>query len=133
MQVGSLSTEDPRTLRVSVWDQSQVKDVEKAIIAANLGVAVSVDEKGVRVSFPELTSERRTSLIKIAKEKLEQARVTLRKLRDEVWNDIQAKEKLGGMGEDEKFRFKDEMEKLVKEANKMLDEQAEKKEKEIMS
>lgn len=133
IQVGSISTEDARTLRITMWDASQAKAVEKAIIAADLGVAVGVDDKGVRVSFPELTSERRTSLIKIAKEKHEQARVSLRKLREETWNDIQQKEKQGGMSEDERIRFKNEMEKLVQEANKTLDDLALRKEKEIMS
>jgi ribosome recycling factor len=131
--VGSMSTEDARTLRLSVWDTSIMKDVEKAIIAADLGVAVAVDDKGIRVSFPDLTSERRTMLIKISKEKLEQAKITLRKHREETWNDIQAKEKLGGMGEDERVRFKNEMEKLVQEGNKELDELAARKEKENMS
>jgi ribosome recycling factor len=132
-QLGSMGTEDPRTLRITLWDASQVKAVEKAIQAANLGVSVAVDDKGIRVSFPELTSERRVSLTKIAKEKLESARISLRKLRDEAWEDIQKKEKLGGMSEDEKFRFKTEMEKLVQEANKTLDDLAARKEKEIMS
>src|SRR4051812_40589555 len=50
-QVGSMSTEDPRTLRLSVWDASQIKSIEKAIVAANLGVSVAVDEKGIRISF----------------------------------------------------------------------------------
>ena len=132
-QIGSVMTEDPRTLRLSLWDQSQVREAEKAIVAANLGVSVAVDEKGIRVFFPELTGERRTAITKIAKERLEQARVSLRKLRDDTWNDIQAKEKLGGMSEDEKFRFKTEMEKVIQDANKALDDLHAKKEKEIMS
>ena len=130
-QIGSVSIEDPRTLRVSVWDTSQIKAVEKAVGVANLGVSVAVDERGVRVSFPELTSERRAQVIKIAKERLEQARVSLRKLRDETWNEIQRREKEGGMSEDEKFRFKDMMEKTVQETGKNMDAQLEKKEKEI--
>lgn len=132
-QLGSMGTEDPRTLRVTLWDMSQLKSAEKAITAANLGVSVAVDDRGLRVSFPELTSERRTSIIKIVKEKLEQARVSVRKLRDEAWNDIQAKEKQGGMSEDDKFRFKEEMEKIVKEANKVFDDLTARKEKEIMA
>lgn len=130
-QVGSISIEDPRTLRFTPWDMGQVKSIEKAIVAANLGVAVAVDEKGIRISFPELTSERRAGLVKIVKAKLEEARVTLRKLRDEIWEDIQKKEKTGGMGEDEKFRFKKDMEKLIEDANKNLNSLAERKEKEI--
>jgi ribosome recycling factor len=133
VQLGSISNEDPRTLRVSLWDTSQIKDAEKAIVAANLGVAVAVDDKGIRVSFPELTGERRQAVVKMAKEKAEQAKVSIRKLRDEVWNDIQAQEKEGGMGEDEKFRFKETMEKAIQEANKLVDELHARKEKEIMS
>lgn len=132
-QLGSMGIEDARSLRLSLWDPSQAKAVEKAIMVANIGVSVAVDEKGVRVSFPELTSDRRTSLVKIAKEKVEQAKISLRKLREEVWDDIQKKEKQGGMGEDEKIRFKNEMEKLVQEGNKMLEELGSKKEKEILS
>ncbi|MBA3550987.1 ribosome recycling factor, partial [Patescibacteria group bacterium] len=132
-QLGSVSIEDARSLRVSIWDQTQIKNTEKAIVAANLGVAVAVDEKGIRVTFPELTSESRNTIIKIAKEKLEQARITLRKLRDETWGDIQEKEKEGGMSEDDKFRFKAEMEKIIQEGNKSLDEAHARKEKEITS
>jgi ribosome recycling factor len=132
-QLGNITIEDSRTLRVNVWDTGQIKAVEKAIGVANLGVSVAVDDRGVRVSFPELTAERRTQIIKIVKERLEQARVSVRKLRDEVWNDIQKKEKEGGMSEDEKFRFKDQMEKLIQETTKQLDAQLEKKEKEVSS
>jgi ribosome recycling factor len=132
-QLGTISMEGARTLRVSVWDTSQIKNAEKAISTANLGVATAVDEKGIRISFPELTSERRVQIVKVAKEKLEQGRVTLRKHRDETWEDIQAKEKEGGMGEDEKFRFKTEMEKIIQEGNKALDDLHARKEKEITS
>jgi len=130
-QIGSVAVEDARTLRVSVWDASLVKAVEKAITDASLGVSVSSDETSVRVSFPELTSERRDQLIKLAKAKLEEARVTLRGERDEIWSDIQAKEKEGELTEDEKFRHKDEMQKLVDAGNKTLEDLAAKKEAEI--
>lgn len=130
-QVAGVSVEDARTIRISPWDKTQSKAIEKAITAANLGVSVGVDDKGVRVSFPELTSERRVTLLKTAKLKLEDAKKTLRGLRDEVWNDIQGKEKKGGMGEDDKFRFKDEMQKIVDDCSKALEVILEKKEKEI--
>jgi ribosome recycling factor len=130
-QVGSVSVADPRSLLVSPWDITQVKAVEKAITLANLGVSLKTDEKSVRVFFPELTSERREMLMKLAKEKLEQAKITLRGVRDEVVKDIEAKEKEGGMGEDEKFRFKAEMQKLVETGNAALEVILVKKEKEI--
>lgn len=130
-QVGTVSVEDARTIRVSPWDASQAKEIEKAITLANLGVSVGADDKGVRVSFPELTSERRESLMKLAKSKVEDARITLRGIRDEVWNDIQRKEKDGDMSEDEKFRGKEEMQKHIDAGNKTFDELLKKKEVEI--
>lgn len=120
-QVASMSVEDARTLRVVPWDMSLAKDIEKAITVANLGLSVGVDEKGVRIFFPELTAERRTSLVKLAKEKVEEARTLLRLARDEVWSDIQKQEREGAMSEDDKFRSKDDMQKKVDAANKSFD------------
>jgi ribosome recycling factor len=132
-QIASLTTEDARTIRISPWDASQIKEVEKVLIKSNLGVSVAVDDKGLRVSFPELTTERRTQVLKVAKEKLEQGKISLRKLRDEAWDEIQKKEEEGGMSEDEKFRFKAEMEKLIQEAGKSMEGLYKKKEEEIMN
>jgi len=130
-QVGSVSIVDAKSLLVSPWDATQVKAIEKAITVANLGVSLKTDEKSVRVFFPDLTSERREMLMKVAKEKLEHGKITLRAIRDEVWGDIQAKEKEGGMSEDERFRFKAEMQKFVDGGNKNLEDIFTKKEKEI--
>lgn len=132
-QVASITAEGPRTLRVVPWDLSVNKSIEKAIADAKLGLSVAIDEKGLRVTFPELTQETRQSLVKITKQKLEDARINLRKERDEVWNDIQAKEKAGTVTEDEKFRLKTEMQKLADETGKKLQEMAERKEKEMMN
>ena len=130
-QVANIGIEDPRTLRVTPFDNSQVKEIEKAITDADLGVGISVDAAGLRVTFPELTAERRTVLIKLAKDKREEARVSLRKARDETWNDIQARAREGEISEDEKFSAKERMEDLVKKAQEDLDALFEKKEKEI--
>ncbi|MEN9622041.1 MAG: hypothetical protein RLZZ67_475 [Candidatus Parcubacteria bacterium] len=131
--VASMANEDPRTIRITPWDHSLLKSIEKSIVAANLGVSVAVDEKGVRVSFPELTSERRKDIVKLAKEKLEQARIQERRVRDEVNSDIDKKEKEGGMSEDEKFRFKADGQKMIDDSNKKLQDMIDKKEKEILS
>lgn len=131
VQVATVGVEDARTIRITPWDMSNAKEIEKAIIAANLGLSVGADEKGVRVSFPELTAERRVQLLKLAKEKIEEIRTELRAARDLVWNDIQKQEKDKLMTEDEKFRSKDEMQKRVDAANKAFDAALERKEKEI--
>ena len=130
-QVGNVGVDDARTLRVSLWNPDQIKNVEKAITDANLGVGVSSDGKSVRVTFPELTSERRESLIKLSKDKLEEAKVSLRGDRDFVWNDIQKLERDGEISEDEKFMYKDQMQKLIDEGNKSMEEVGRKKEEEI--
>ncbi len=130
-QIGSLSVEDARTLRLSVWDQSAIKSAERAITEADLGVSVVVDGTGLRVIFPELTSERRVQLLKIAKSKLEEARVSLRSVRDEVIKDIERLEKAGEMSQDEKFGAKEEVQKHVESFNATLIHLYETKEKEI--
>ncbi len=132
-QVGSIAIEGARSLRIAPWDMSQAKAIEKAIMVSNLGLSVAVDDKGLRITFPELTTESRNTFVKMAKQKLEEARVTLRTEREKVWDDIQNKEKEGGMGEDEKFRLKAEMQKLVDETNAKLEALLLGKEKEIMS
>ena len=131
--VAGLSVEDAVTLRITPWDKNHIKEIEKAITASDIGVSVSSDSDGLRVAFPKLTAERRTAFVKMIKGKTEEARISVRMARDEVWDDIQKKEKNGEVSEDEKFRLKDEMQKIVDETNKHLAEAEEKKEKVIMS
>ncbi len=125
--VASISTRDARTLHISPWDKTVIKDIEKAISASDLGLSVSVDDSGIYASFPELTSENRDILAKLVHQKLEDARVSVRKVREDVWDDIQEKEKNKEITEDDKFRGKDELQKLVDEANKSLEEIAKNK------
>ena len=132
-QVANISVEDARSLRITPFDPANAKEIEKAITQANLGLSVGADEKGVRVFFPELTSERRVTLLKVAKEKVEEIRTMLRAARDDVWSDIQAKEKAKEMSEDDKFRAKEDMQKRVDAANASFDAALERKEKEIAS
>ncbi len=131
VQVGSVSVEDARTLRISVWDQSAIKAVEKAITEADLGVSVVADGSGIRVIFPELTSERRAQLLKIAKAKLEEARVSIRGARDEAIKEIDSLEKEGEISQDEKFKAKEEIQKKVDGFNASLESHFSLKEKEI--
>lgn len=130
-QVASVTTEGPKMLRVVPWDTGLNKVIERAIVDANLGLSVAMDEKGVRVMFPDLTAERRQSFIKLAKQKLEEARISLRKERDKTWDDIQKKEEDGTVTEDEKFRLKNEMQKVIDESGAKLQEMADKKEREM--
>lgn len=130
-QVGTVGVEDARTLRVSVWDASVVKAAEEAIREAELGVSVVGDSSGLRVIFPELTSERRAQLMKLAKSKLEDARITVRAVRDDAMKVIEKAEKAGDIGEDEKFTKKDAVQSAVDEMNRSLEALFDKKESEL--
>lgn len=130
--VASVSIEDPKTLRIAPWDKSQVKAIEKAILSSNLGLSVATDDLGIRVIFPQLTTETRTTLIKVLKEKLEESRIVVRRLRETVLGDIEVKEKESKMTEDEKFRAKEELQKIINETNSNLEATFEKKEREVL-
>ncbi len=129
--VASVGIEDAKTIRVSPWDTSLIKAIEKAIVIADLGVSTAVDEKGVRVIFPDLTGERRLQLVKIAKEKLEDAKVSLRQERGAVNDDMNNQKKNGEMSEDDVARAKKEFDKHMETASSALDALLVKKEKEI--
>lgn len=132
-QVANISVEDARNIRITPWETSLAKEIEKAIQHSDLGVGLSIDDRGVRVSFPDLTSERRQAIVKAAKQKLEDAKVTVRSHRDGAIKEIQAGEKTGGIGKDDVFRLKNEVQKIVDEANKKLEEMYGKKEREILN
>lgn len=126
--VASVAIEDPKTLRITAWDKTQIKGIEKAIAGANLGLSVAVDDAGMRVIFPQLTTESRQSLVKILKEKLEESRITVRRERENVIKNMESE----NMTEDEMFASKEELQKIINEANKNLEAIFEKKEKEVM-
>lgn len=130
--IASISAEDARTLRITPWDASSIKSIESAISVSNLGAQPIADGQSVRVSLPDLTDERRKILAKTLSAKLEESRISLRQERDKIWKDIQEKEKNGEISEDEKFRHKDEMQKLIDDISVKLEETAKTKEKEIL-
>ena len=130
--VASVSIEDPKTLRITPWDKNQIKEIEKAIVSSNLGLSVAVDTSGIRVIFPQLTTETRQTLVKVLKEKLEESRITVRKERERVWDEIQKLEKEGKITEDDKFKAKEDLQKIIDETNKNLENIFEKKEKEVL-
>ncbi|PIR58004.1 MAG: ribosome recycling factor [Parcubacteria group bacterium CG10_big_fil_rev_8_21_14_0_10_38_31] len=129
--IAAISVEDAKTIMIKPWDQSLTQAIEGAISSSGLGINPSTSNDGIRISFPELTSERREMLNKIIKTNLEEARISLKKERDEVWSKIQKDEKEGEISEDDKFRLKDELQKIIDEGNKALEDMVSKKELEI--
>ncbi len=129
--VASVTIEDARTLRIVPWDKTLSPAIEKGVRDADLGISVVVDDSGMRIVFPELTAERRTLLSKLAGEKLEQAKVTLRGHRAEAIKDIDAAEKEGGMGKDDVARLKEEVQKLIDAGSSALEALAKRKQEDI--
>jgi ribosome recycling factor len=126
--VASVVIEDAKTLRVSPYDKSVLKSLEQAVNDANLGVSVSADSEGLRVFFPQLTTERRTQYVKIIKDRLEDARIKLRGVREETKRDIEKEE----VSEDEKKRNLDDLQKKVDSENINLEAMFKTKEKEVL-
>jgi len=125
--VAGVTIEDSKTLRIAPWDKNQIKSIETAVNAANLGLSVVSDSDGVRVIFPMLTTENRTKLVKVLKEKLEDARISVRKERQiEI-------DKMEGLPEDEIKRGKEDIQKCVDESNNNLEAIFNKKETDLMN
>lgn len=129
--VASVTLEDVRTIRISPWDKGVIKDIEKAIAQSGLPLSAVSDSAGLRVTVPQLTAESKIPLVKLCKEKLEDARISIRDERRNAEKDIDAREKAGEYAEDDKFRAKEELQKLVDEANKALEDLYQKKEADI--
>lgn len=125
--IASVSIEDSKTLRIAPWDKSQIRLIEGAINDANLGLSVLSDSDGVRVIFPMLTTENRSKLVKILKEKLEEARISVRKERQTEMD------RLESLTEDEAKRAKEDIQKAVDEINANLEVVFEKKENDLMT
>src|SRR3989344_4179353 len=111
--------------------KGELKKIEESIVGANLSLSVVVDGEGVRIIVPQLTTESREKLVRTLKEKLEANRIAVRRERERVWDEIQGLERSGKITEDEKFRAKDDLQKIIEEANKNLENIFERKEKEI--
>jgi ribosome recycling factor len=129
--VASITISDAKSLAIDPWDKSQLGAIEKSIRDSGLGINPVNDGRLIRLVLPDLTSERRQELLKILNQKLEQARISVRKVREEVRGLIEAEEKEGGMSEDDKFRAFEDLEKLVKEFNDKIKEVGDNKEREI--
>lgn len=131
--VASINIEDARSMKVSPWDKSQIALIEKAIYDSGLPFSISVDDSGVRVNIPQLTEENKKTLVKLLKEKLEEARVKIRSHRQDAMKTIDQGEENGDYAEDAKNRFKEELQKMVDDSNKNLEATFDAKEKDLMS
>ena len=132
-QLAAISVPESKQILIQPWDKSYIEGIVKALEKSSLGAAPIVDKDLIRISLPPLSEEYRKNLIKILSEKQEEARKTIRRWREEAWDEIQEKFRAGKIREDDKFRAKDELQELVDEYNEKIEEMGERKKKEIES
>lgn len=131
-ELAHISSPEPNQLLVHPWDQSIVKDIEKALVSTDLGLTPRIDGEKIRIVLPDLTQERREQLIKILHGKLEQSRITLRGLRDKARDEIQNLERTHKISEDEKYTALEELDLKTKEYVSEIDTLGNDKEREIL-
>lgn len=131
-QVAAISSPERRQLVIQPWDTSYLKPIEKALQASSIGVSPVVEKNVVRLTLPQLTQELREGILKILSEKAEESRKTLRKWRDEAWSEIQEEARKGLIREDDKFKGKEELQKVVDKYTEEIEELGERKRKEII-
>ena len=130
-QLGTITNSGPRQLIIQPWDKSYIEAIDRAMTRSNLGASVSVSGDVIRISLPPLSEEYRVSLLKLLSEKMEESRRVLRRWREEIWKEIQDKTRTGEIREDDKFRAKDELQKLMDEYGEKIETMGERKKKEI--
>ena len=128
----TINVADNRSLIVIPWDKSIMDNISKGISSANLGFNPVSEGDHVRVSIPDLTQERRVEYVKVMKERVEDARIAVRQVRQKFMLDIDEQQKQG-FSEDQADMLREEGEKLVKESNVKIEEIKDKKEEELMS
>lgn len=131
-QLANLSVPEPRLLVIAPWDKKLLPEIERAILKSDLGITPTSDGTVIRLTIPQLTSERRAELGKAVRKKGEEARVAVRNIRREANDALKAAEKDGRISEDELKRRQDEVQKLTDRFIKEVDGLVEAKEREIM-
>ncbi len=130
--VASLTTPDAKTLQIEPWDKSIVKDIEKALIDASLGMQPNVAGTVIRLVMPPMTEEGRKSLVKVLRQKSEEARIGIRNVREKVKSLITDDEKAKTISEDDRRRFLEQLDKVVAEQNAAVERITNEKEEEIL-
>lgn len=132
-QVGNVSVPEARMILIQPWDASILKDLEKAILASDLGLTPTNDGKCIRLVFPELTEERRKELVKDVKKKGENAKVAVRNIRRDANDAIKKKGKEDGISEDEIKSYEEDIQKLTDKYVDKIENAIEEKSKEILT
>ncbi len=131
--VANISVPEARVIQIQPWEAKMIKEIEKAILASDLGLTPSNDGKVIRLVFPELTEDRRKELAKDVKKKSESTKVAVRNIRRDANDVIKKAEKAGEISEDEQKDIEEEIQKMTDKYIDLIDKEAEAKSKEIMT
>ena len=132
-QIAAISTPDPRILQISPWDGSALKSIEKAILNSDLGINPQNDGRNIRLSFPQLTEERRKELVKQIRKYAENGKVAIRNIRRDALEAFKKMQKASEITEDELKLAEKDLQKMTDDHCKELDKLLDTKEKELMS
>jgi ribosome recycling factor len=132
-ELGTITAIDAQTLMIQPWDPSVLGEIRQGILAANVGLTPVIDNNVIRISIPSLTSERRAEYVKILHQKMEQAKISIRAVRQEKKKEIEESFEKKEISEDEKFRAEEELQKTTDEFISLAENIGTKKEQEILS
>lgn len=130
-QLAAISIPEPKQILIQPWEKSYIEGIVKALEKTGVGGSPIVDKEVIRINLPPLSEEYRKGLLRVISEKQEEAKKTVRRWREEAWDEIQTATKDGKIREDDKFRAKDELQELIEEYNKKIEELGEGKKKEV--
>ena len=132
-QVANISVPEPRMLQIQPWEKSLIKAIEKAILTSDLGINPQNDGRVIRLSFPQLTEERRKELTKQVRKYSEEGKVALRNIRRDAMDEFKKKKKASEITEDDLKELEKELQDLTDKRCKDIDELTVKKEQELMA
>lgn len=132
MELGTISSSDPKTLVIQPWDTSTLPDIHKGIMEANIGLSPVVDSNVVRISFPPLTEERRMEFIKLLKQKIEAGKVMIRQVRHDKMSELKRGFESKEITEDERRKLEEELQKMTDELIGEIENIGNKKEQELI-
>ncbi len=130
-QLAAISCPEQRQILIQPWDRNYLKDIVIAVQKSEAELSPTIEGSSIRIILPPLTEDYRKGLIKLIASKKEDARISLKRVREEAWKEIQDKFQEGEIREDDKFRGKDDLQTLVDEYNKKIDDIIKKREEEM--
>ncbi|HUV71984.1 MAG TPA: ribosome recycling factor [Clostridia bacterium] len=131
-ELGTITAQDAQTLVIQPWDQTVIGEIRQGILSANVGLTPVIDNNLIRITVPSLTTERREEYVKLLGQKMEEARIFIRGVRQEKLKEIRGLFEGKEISEDEKFKAEEDLQKVTDKYIGQVEEMGERKEQEIL-